>query len=318
MRLRTHALPLVLLAAVSLSACGGSDAATPTTAVAPVPTGTAAPGGTAAGAGVAVKSSSTELGRLLVGPDGKTMYGFTNDPEGVSSCSGTCAEAWPPVIVAADWKVGPELDSGIFSTVSREDGTQQLAVGRWPLYYYSNDAVAGDVNGQGSGGVWFVAGADGKLIEDDGPAPGDDPAPGAGAVKVAETSLGKVLVDGKGLTLYAFLPDQESGLPTCKDACAKAWPPATVDGTPEVGEGIEPSLVTTVDGASGGTQLKAGTWPLYTFSGDAAPGDVNGQGSGGSWFVLGADAKLIKGDGGGGGTPDAPPASTTSVVRPSY
>ena len=42
-------------------------------------------------------------------------------------------------------------------------------------------------------------------------------------------------------------------------------------------------------------QLKMGKWPLYTFSGDAAPGDVNGQGSGGSWFVVGQDGKLIKG-----------------------
>jgi len=38
-----------------------------------------------------------------------------------------------------------------------------------------------------------------------------------------------------------------------------------------------------------------GKWPLYRFAGDAAPGDTNGQGSGGSWFVIGTNGKLIKG-----------------------
>ena len=53
-------------------------------------------------------------------------------------------------------------------------------------------------------------------------------------------------------------------------------------------------MFTLVDAVDGGTQLKAGKWPLYSFSGDAAPGDVNGQGSGGVWFVVAADGSLIK------------------------
>lgn len=319
MRIRPRALPFLLVAAATLSACGSSDAASPTTAPVATTAPAVAPSSTAAPAGgsVVVKSASSDLGDVLVGPDGRTMYGFTNDPEGASSCSGTCADAWPPVVVGADWKVGPELDSGIFSTIAREDGTQQLTVGRWPLYYYSGDAVAGDVTGQGSGGVWFVAGTDGKLIEDGaGEAPEEgEPAPG-GSVALAETDLGSVLVDGAGLTLYGFLPDEAAGLPTCTDACATTWPAAVVDGEPEVGEGIEASLITTVEAADGGSQLKAGKWPLYTFSGDAAPGDVNGQGSGGSWFVVGADGKLIKEAGqagGAGGAGDEGQAPTTAA-----
>ena len=54
------------------------------------------------------------------------------------------------------------------------------------------------------------------------------------------------------------------------------------------------AAITTVDAPGGGTMLKAGKWPLYRFAGDAAPGDTNGQGSGGVWFVVGADGKLIK------------------------
>ena len=59
-------------------------------------------------------------------------------------------------------------------------------------------------------------------------------------------------------------------------------------------QGLDQPLFSTVDRPDGSMQLKMGKWPLYTFSGDAAPGDVNGQGSGGSWFVVAQDGKLVK------------------------
>ena len=52
--------------------------------------------------------------------------------------------------------MAPGLDSGVFSTVARDDGAAQLTAGQFPLYYFSGDARPGDVNGQGSGNVWFV------------------------------------------------------------------------------------------------------------------------------------------------------------------
>jgi predicted lipoprotein with Yx(FWY)xxD motif len=112
------------------------------------------------------------------------------------------------------------------------------------------------------------------------------------SLNVAHTSLGNILVDGQGRTLYALTSDT-NGTPTCTGGCAGAWPPATVGDTVLAGPGISAST-TVVDAPGGGKMLKAGIWPLYRFAGDAAAGDTNGQGSGGVWFVVGADGKLIK------------------------
>ena len=95
-----------------------------------------------------------------------------------------------------------------------------------------------------------------------------------------------------GMTLYAFTKDAD-GTPTCNDKCAEAWPPVIVDSA-ELPAGLDANIFSVVDRADGSHQLKAGKWPLYHFAGDAAPGDVNGQGSGGVWFVLDPAAKLIK------------------------
>jgi len=297
-----HLVTMVFAAgAVALAACGGgSDDAAPVVADPPVAT-TAQPAGPSP---VVVTAKETPLGTALVGPDGLTLYAFTNDIDAQSTCYGTCAEAWPPVLVDPDWTVGPGLDSGVFSTAIREDGTEQLVAGKFPLYSFAGDAVPGDVNGQGSGDVWFAVGTDAKLIEEpagDAAAPTTVPAPPAAPAApvapepdlgFAETPLGAIVVDGEGRTLYAFTKDA-NGSPTCVDGCATAWPPIVLDGEPVVA-GIDTQLVTTVERPDGGSQLKVGKWPVYHFAGDEQPGDVNGQGSGGVWFVIAPDGKLIK------------------------
>jgi predicted lipoprotein with Yx(FWY)xxD motif len=121
------------------------------------------------------------------------------------------------------------------------------------------------------------------------------PAPTSAAAStlgVAKTPLGTILVDGQGRTLYALTKDT-NGTPTCTGACAQAWPPATVTSVAMAAPGIT-APTTVVDAPGGGKMLKAGVWPLYRFAGDTAPGETNGQGSGGVWFVVGADGKLIK------------------------
>jgi predicted lipoprotein with Yx(FWY)xxD motif len=323
---------LLAIAGLGLAACGASNdspSVAPTQApAAPQTTVAAAPATTAAT--VAVKTSNSPLGQILVGPDGRTLYAFTNDVDARSSCTGTCADAWPPVIVDDSWIVAPGLDSGVFSTTERPDGGEQLVAGKFPLYYFSGDSSPGEVNGQGSGDVWFVVDTKAALIKaatpaqapattaapapvttappataapataapatTAAPAPATTAAPAkpasAPVAKVSSSPLGQILVDPAGRTMYAFTKDAD-GKPTCNDACAKAWPPVIVNG-PIAVEGADGKLFTTVARADGSSQLKAGKWPLYYFAGDAAPGDTNGQGSGNSWFVVGADAKLIK------------------------
>jgi predicted lipoprotein with Yx(FWY)xxD motif len=315
---------MLLLAPVVIAACGDdTQTASPAQPI-------VAEDAPAAGSTVAVKAMDTLVGTILTGPDGRTLYGFTNDSEARSTCYGACAEAWPPVLVSDDWTVGPELDSGVFSTITRDDGTQQLVAGKWPLYAYSGDAAPGDINGQGSGDVWFVVGDDAKLVKntdsaaseepssDDGygyenqapeaptkptntpttessgdPEAAPEPEPqSASSVRVAESPLGQIVVDADGMTLYAFTKD-DAGAATCVDACAKAWPASAVLGEPVTGDGVIAEL-TAIDAPGGGKMVKAGKWPLYRFAGDAAPGDVNGQGSGGVWFVVRPDGTLVK------------------------
>ena len=122
-------------------------------------------------AAVAAKVGESDLGQLLVSTDGLTLYGFTNDIDAISTCYSTCADAWPPVIVGEEWTVGPGLDTGIFSTTERDDGTLQLVAGKFPLYTFGGDAAPGDLTGQGSGDVWFAVGLDGSLLKDDAPPP---------------------------------------------------------------------------------------------------------------------------------------------------
>jgi predicted lipoprotein with Yx(FWY)xxD motif len=285
-------LPLLVAAGIALAACGGGGDDNDTSAdTAPA---AATEPANEFGETVSVKTASSDLGEILVGIDGMTLYGFTNDVDSKSTCNGACADAWPPVIVDEDWTVGPELDNAIFSTTTRDDGTIQLVAGKWPLYYFSGDAAPGDTNGQGSGDVWFVVGKDARLIDAPGSAPAAAaaPAPAEAQVRVAETELGLVLVDSDGHTLYGFTKDS-SGTPTCVDACADAWPPLVIDGEPQVGD-LDASTFSAVERPDGDTQLKAGKWPLYRFAGDEAEGDINGQGSGGIWFAVRPDGSLVK------------------------
>jgi predicted lipoprotein with Yx(FWY)xxD motif len=118
------------------------------------------------------------------------------------------------------------------------------------------------------------------------------PPDGTAAVSTRDTSLGKVLADANGLTLYALTKDTD-GTSTCVDACATAWPPLTVDST-TLPAGLDAKVFSVAARPDGSHQIKAGRWPLYRFAGDAAPGDTNGQGSGGVWFVVTPSGTLHK------------------------
>jgi predicted lipoprotein with Yx(FWY)xxD motif len=112
-------------------------------------------------------------------------------------------------------------------------------------------------------------------------------------VMVAESDLGQILVDGEGRTLYLFTPD-EAGEPTCYEGCAQAWPPLLAEGEITVGEGLDDTDFSTATRTDGGEQVKIGTWPLYYFANDAAPGDTNGQGLNDVWYVVSPSGEAIK------------------------
>jgi predicted lipoprotein with Yx(FWY)xxD motif len=117
------------------------------------------------------------LGAYLTGENGMTLYVFTNDPSGTSTCTGTCAATWPPLTLAAGATItGPSGATGTFSLITRPDGSMQAAYNGMPLYYYSGDTAAGQTSGEGFNGKWFVAPLSGSL-----PSAMPSEAPSAGA-----------------------------------------------------------------------------------------------------------------------------------------
>lgn len=111
------------------------------------------------------------------------------------------------------------------------------------------------------------------------------PGPATRQVGAATGTIGAYLTGGHGLTLYTFKPDS-ANTSTCTDACAQAWPPFTIgaDDTLEAGDGVSGAL-TTFARADGTLQIAYNGAPLYYFAKDTQPGDTNGQGLGGAWFV---------------------------------
>jgi predicted lipoprotein with Yx(FWY)xxD motif len=120
-------------------------------------------------------------------------------------------------------------------------------------------------------------------------------------------TLGTIVADSKGRTVYLYTKDtQHSPTSTCTGSCATSWPPVPAGtGTPTV-KGIDQSLVGSITRSDGSKQLTLAGWPLYEFAADTAPGDATGQGKGGVWFAVtptGAKAAAAPaaGSGGGGG-----------------
>jgi predicted lipoprotein with Yx(FWY)xxD motif len=113
---------------------------------------------------------------------------------------------------------------------------------------------------------------------------------GPAMVKAKDTSVGKILVDDKDMTLYAFDKDKE-GKPTCTGECATAWPPLLTTGKPTAGEGVDANALGEVDRSDGTKQVTYKNLPLYHYAKDTKPGDMNGQGVkefDGKWWVVDA------------------------------
>ena len=115
----------------------------------------------------------------------------------------------------------------------------------------------------------------------------------AAAVALRTTKLGRILVNGDGRTLYLFLEDT-GPRSTCYGGCARVWPPATVEGKPRAGAGlVARKLQTTKRRDTPLEQMVYNGHPLYTADADVKPGDANGQGFFGTWFVVSGSGKQI-------------------------
>jgi predicted lipoprotein with Yx(FWY)xxD motif len=98
------------------------------------------------------KVAETSKGKALVDQKGMTLYVFDRDSGGKSSCTGQCAQNWPPLAAAAG-----EQASGDWTVTTRDDGSRQWAYKGKPLYTWSKDTKPGDVTGDGVNNVWHIA-----------------------------------------------------------------------------------------------------------------------------------------------------------------
>jgi predicted lipoprotein with Yx(FWY)xxD motif len=244
--------------------------------------------------------SDPKLGSILVGNNGMTVYAFTKDGPNQSNCTGQCIKNWPALKTAGSPKLGAGVDAMLVGSASLADGTKVVTYNKMPLYYFYKDTKPGDVNGQGVGTVWFTIGPDGKLVgatSTSGTAPAsstDEAGPTAEpTVSVAtDPNLGKILVDGKGMTLYIFTKDTPDKS-NCSGGCLKAWPALLTQGSPKAGAGVDQSLLGSTTLADGSKIVTYNHMPLYYFVQDKAPGDVKGQNNGTVWFVVSPDGKPV-------------------------
>ncbi|MBN8824640.1 MULTISPECIES: hypothetical protein [unclassified Spirosoma] len=212
---------------------------------------------------------TTTLGQVLTGKDGKTLYFFSRDVAGDANCSGSCLDNWPIF-----YKETPSLATGLkasdFGTITRADGNKQTTFKGWPLYYYKNDAKAGDVTGENVGNLWLVAKPNytvllgsRQLVGLDGKNYTFDTKEGTG------NSL--FLTDSLGRTLYAFANDKKNVNKYTKTDLSNdaTWPIfQTSSKLGEIPSALNKADFTTIT-AVGKTQLTYKGWPLYYFGADA-------------------------------------------------
>ncbi|HEX6714458.1 MAG TPA: hypothetical protein VF066_13785 [Thermoleophilaceae bacterium] len=118
---------------------------------------------------------------------------------------------------------------------------------------------------------------------------------GAAKVEVADSPLGRILVDGEGRTLYLFENDNGAGS-TCYDVCASSWPPVTTNAQPTAGSGVVAQHLGTTRREDGKLAVTYAGHPLYRYAGDTKRGDTNGAALsrfGAGWYVVAPSGQKI-------------------------
>jgi predicted lipoprotein with Yx(FWY)xxD motif len=150
-------------AAVAIAGCGGGGGgAGDATAAPPASSRTAA-----SAAAPTVALASSKFGKILVGPNGRTLYDFVADKGTMSTCYGACASLWPPLTVSGTPTAGPGVRASLLGTTKRTDGSTEVTYNGHPLYYFVSDAKPGQTTGQAInqfGAPWYVLNANGMEI----------------------------------------------------------------------------------------------------------------------------------------------------------
>ncbi len=217
---------------------------------------------------------------------GNTLYRFINDSNGKNNytTSDFSNNALWPIYGDALKKVPSILSTNDFKVID-VFGRSQITYKGWPLYKFQQDMNRGDNYGVGfpQQGVWPIANnntpiADGAEVMKD--------------VRLLGTpKFGRVLADSQGKALYFFSWDSK-GESECYGGCIDDWP-VFYEEKPTLDEGLEASDFGTITRTDGTKQTTYKGWPLYYFSKDANPFEINGDGANKVWYVAKPDYSLM-------------------------
>jgi predicted lipoprotein with Yx(FWY)xxD motif len=232
-------------------------------------------------------AADAKFGAILTDSAGRTLYMFGNDVAGTPSCSGACEVTWP-LYYSANASTDLNLPAAEVGVVTRADGRKQSSYKGYPLYYYKDDAAAGQTNGDAVGGIWFVAKPDYSLMIANAQLVGGNGTLYTGTYTEGTGST-RYFTDAKGRTLYAFSPDKSNTNTFTKPDLSNnaVWPvyEEVLKSLPSV---ISKDLMSTTT-VFGKTQLTYKGWPLYYFAQDTERGQNKGVSAGpapGFWPVL--------------------------------
>jgi predicted lipoprotein with Yx(FWY)xxD motif len=120
--------------------------------------------------GATVDVRKSKLGTMLVDSSGRSLYLFEADKGPSSTCSGSCAAAWPPLTTSGAPKAGGGVKQALLGTTKRKDGSTEVTYHGHPLYYYAGDSAPGATTGQALdqfGAEWYVLAPSGNKIDKD-------------------------------------------------------------------------------------------------------------------------------------------------------
>jgi len=163
---------LAVVGALVLAACGGSSTSSSSGSGSTPSYGAAKPSSSntsnSSGAASVVSTKTSSLGTFLVDGNGRALYLWDADHGPTSTCTGACAQAWPPLTTTGTPKAGGAVKASLVGTTKRANGSREVTYAGHPLYTFAGDTRAGQTSGQGSNGFgapWWVVTPAGKALQ---------------------------------------------------------------------------------------------------------------------------------------------------------
>ena len=163
-----HLAALAIASALVLAACGSSSTSSTSSSSGSASTPTTSKASSTPRPASVVGTTKTSLGTFLVDSKGRALYLWDADHGSKSTCSGACAQAWPPLTTTGTPKASGAVKASLLGTTTRADGSHEVTYAGHPLYYFAGDTMAGQTTGQGSDGFgspWWVVSPAGKAIQ---------------------------------------------------------------------------------------------------------------------------------------------------------